>query len=477
MISNFKKIIALAIVCILGVTLSVWDSQRKSPCKTCNVVLIDIELLRADGLPCYGYARNTTPQICSFATGNTRFTHMYSAASWTLPSIMSFFSSQLPFEHKVQTPDVDVLPPETTTLPQAFQKAGYETYYIGPVGRPHVPLDKGIGRGFDHISRFTSMNDLEKLLTELQKTKRTKPFFVFLQTYDLIDGIWKDVGSPHAAFKFDTMTPPFTSDSSFDARMIAAMDEYLQNNSDTDTRLKPKLAEAKTAITQSQKKKVFDSLTHDDRLFIEYLKVRGFVDVTNPLHMRYLRNFYDDRLSEIDASMAGVLQLLRQPYFSKNTIVSIFSDHGNEFGEHGVINHGNNLLSTTTHIPFILAVPGIPAAQSSVLAENIDIFPTLLGLTGIAKPHSVRGIDLSNSILGKKNAQTRSHVISQLGPENPLATAIRDTQWVLQDVQTEFGRTISLYNLTEDPEELHNVSQKYPDRVTRLKDTYNTLMK
>ena len=60
--------------------------QKERPlCPWCNIVLIDIDILRADALPCYGYKRNTAPNICALAQKGLVFTDNYAQSTWTLP--------------------------------------------------------------------------------------------------------------------------------------------------------------------------------------------------------------------------------------------------------------------------------------------------------------------------------------------------------------------------------------------------------
>src|SRR3989338_11600378 len=52
-------------------------------CKDCNVILISLDTLRAKSLPCYGYEKNTAPNLCEFAKKSFLFENAYSPASKT----------------------------------------------------------------------------------------------------------------------------------------------------------------------------------------------------------------------------------------------------------------------------------------------------------------------------------------------------------------------------------------------------------
>ena len=81
----------------LGPSLWLSGCGKKGPEKRKpNVVLIVIDSLRADHVGCYGYHRNTTPNIDRLAREGVLFCNAISAAPWTLPSIASFLTSQYP---------------------------------------------------------------------------------------------------------------------------------------------------------------------------------------------------------------------------------------------------------------------------------------------------------------------------------------------------------------------------------------------
>jgi len=64
-------------------------------CKGCNVILISLDTLSANHLPCYGYERNTAPNLCKFGRENIMFKNAFSNAPWTLPSNVSIFTGLL----------------------------------------------------------------------------------------------------------------------------------------------------------------------------------------------------------------------------------------------------------------------------------------------------------------------------------------------------------------------------------------------
>lgn len=388
------------------------NARNSSVCKRCNIVLIVADPLRADELSCYGYFVNTAPNLCKFAQSSIRFTNAYSQSSWTLPSIMSLFSSQYPSQHKVFAPDVDVLPVQVTTLPMALHSAGYKTVFIGPIGDTshHVPLDKGLGRGFDSVFAYTNFSDASELVTKLMnESSQREPVFVFIHSFDLRNN------SSRSTPKIFPLDPTYT---------YGYVDSYLKN-------IPLETSDSAANITS-------------------------------------LKRAYDERIRQLDEQLNTLLQTIQSNSYSKRTIVAFTSDHGDEFGEHGQSSHGINLYSTTTHIPFILSIPNIKPTVDTHLIQNIDIFPTFLSIVGLPSPTSAHGIPVFPS--GKN---TNTALISQLEPEKHLV-GIRNIAWsyYFDPTSAITQNQGKLYDLKEDPSETKNVAKYHSDIINKLLSEY-----
>jgi len=70
--------------------------KSESKIKNSNVILIIVDTLRADHLSCYGYKRNTSPNLDNFSSDSIRFKNAISPSSWTTPAIGSVFTSTYP---------------------------------------------------------------------------------------------------------------------------------------------------------------------------------------------------------------------------------------------------------------------------------------------------------------------------------------------------------------------------------------------
>ena len=402
---------ALALIGIKSVQKMTSKARNSPICKGCNIVLIVIDPLRADALPCYGYLLKTTPNLCKFADANIRFSDMYSQSSWTLPSIMSLFTSTLPSRHRVFYPDTDVLAPSLTTLPMALKQYGYDTIFIGPSDDPthHVPLDRGIGRGFNTILPYTTFSEAATLVeNHITKANTSKPKFVFIHSFDL-----RNNGTKSAPTSFP-LDPTY-------------------------------------------------SFGHID----PYLKMKTLQTVDTLANIASYRRVYDERLRQLDLQLGAFLEKTQTSDEATKTIIAITSDHGEEFGEHGYSTHGMNLYATTTHIPFVLSIPKTSPTVNTKLAQSIDIFPTLLALVGAPMPHSSQGISLFDP------SKSNTLIISQLEPEKK-ATGIRNKQWsyYFDPSSPATQKQGKLYMRISDPMEQNDVAAQNADIIDQLMRMY-----
>ena len=108
-----------------------------------SVLLIVADTLRADHLGCYGYGRNTSPNLDALAERGVIFDDVVSQSSWTLPSMISLMTGRYVFA------SLPTLPPARATLAEVLRGAGYQTAAF--VGNDVVGREEGFPRGFDHF--------------------------------------------------------------------------------------------------------------------------------------------------------------------------------------------------------------------------------------------------------------------------------------------------------------------------------------
>jgi arylsulfatase A-like enzyme len=184
--------VALSIlVCVLVFSGCAKLKKHVVPSKAKNVVLIVIDTLRSDHLGCYGYERNTTPNIDRLAEKSALFERSYSHCSWTMPSIASMFTSLHPRDHGVAE-WCNPLDRKYLTLVEHLKANGYHTEaFVG-----HTVLKKrfGFDQGFDHYDssilkkshphQTISSEYITDRAIKALDTRVTQPFFMWLHYFD-----------------------------------------------------------------------------------------------------------------------------------------------------------------------------------------------------------------------------------------------------------------------------------------------------
>src|SRR5262249_30983432 len=84
-----------------------------------------------------------------------------------------------------------------------------------------------------------------------------------------------------------------------------------------------------------------------------------------PFELKAMVDSYDGTLAYLDSQLELLFSALESQGILENTLVIITSDHGEEFGEHGLLDHGNSLYLASVHVPLVIHFPGrVPAGQS-----------------------------------------------------------------------------------------------------------------
>jgi arylsulfatase A-like enzyme len=173
-----------------------FDRKSISPEKIKHVILISIDTCRTDHMGCYGYSRNTTPNIDAFAGDSIVFNHTITPVPLTLPAHSSMMTGTTPLYHNVHDNTGYRLDESNTTLAEILKENGFSTEAV----IASYVLDKqgGLDQGFDIYDdnlkgvRSTGMvtenerNASEVTVRGLEWIERnhSKKSFLFLHYYD-----------------------------------------------------------------------------------------------------------------------------------------------------------------------------------------------------------------------------------------------------------------------------------------------------
>jgi arylsulfatase A-like enzyme len=326
-----------------------------------NILLIVIDTLRADAIGVYGGQWNSTPFLDAFAAEGIVFENAFAPTPMTAPSHASLFTSTHPASHGIwneihldgERSVFPRLPPSAITLAEVLNDAGYETVAIADGG--WVVEGRGFDQGFEHFdSRSRGVVDrVRTAMSWLARREDDRPFFLFLHTYEV-----------HAPY----LPPP-----RYEAAFAGGY----------DGRLRDVVRKARAfAASGGVKNKLVD--VHE-RFF------QPLLHELDPEEAKFLRALYQAELALVDAQLARLVGSLRESGVLDDTIVVITSDHGEEFGEHGLFGHGQ-VYRETLHIPLIVRSATLPAGvRRTEPVTLVDVMPSLLSHLGVSVPASAVG--------------------------------------------------------------------------------------
>ncbi len=105
---------------------------------------------------------------------------------------------------------------------------------------------------------------------------------------------------------------------------------------------------------------------------------------------------YDGAIAYVDDRFGRLLQELERRGQLRNTLVIVTSDHGEEFGEHGVFRHGNSLYDQSLHVPLLMSLAGrIPeGGRISAWVSTRDVGATVQQMAGLLNGPILAGSSL-----------------------------------------------------------------------------------
>jgi|GEM_PF-369799 len=168
-------------------------------------------------------------------------------------------------------------------------------------------------------------------------------------------------------------------------------------------------------------------------------------------------DLYDGEIRFTDLHFGRLLAHLREAGLWNRTAIVVTGDHGEGFGEHGVTEHGFDLYTAQTRVPFIVRVPGLAPRRVEAPAGHVDIAPTLVNLArGRAEPSFI-GRSLVPDLAGPPSADTDTRAVfqevtSERGKKRAFVTTRRHLVW--NETPSD---TTECYDRTEDPTEARDI--------------------
>ena len=168
-------------------------------------------------------------------------------------------------------------------------------------------------------------------------------------------------------------------------------------------------------------------------------------------------DLYDGEIRFTDLHFGRLLAHLREAGLWDKTAIVVTGDHGEGFGEHGVTEHGFDLYTAQTRVPFIVRVPGVAPQRVAAPAGHVDIAPTLVNLArGRAEPSFI-GRSLVPDLTGSPAADTDTRAVfqevtSERGKKRAFVTTRRHLIW--NETPSD---TTECFDRTRDPSEARDI--------------------
>ena len=183
--------------------------------------------------------------------------------------------------------------------------------------------------------------------------------------------------------------------------------------------------------------------------------------------LRHTKALYAGQVSFVDTWIGVLLDRIRELGLYDNTLIVFLSDHGEPFGEHGIVRKTGRVVNyePAAHIPLVLRHPdGLGAGERlGGFVQPPDLMPTLLDAAGVPTDLPFTGTSLVPMLRGDADAVRDFAVTAQHGAQ----WAIRTDAWTfLLNVDGAFPN--ELYQRRTDPGEQANVLDAHPDVAAQL---------
>ena len=413
-----------------------------------NVLLVMADQLRKDTIGAYGNSVIKTPNLDSLAEGGVKFENCWVQHAACMPSRACIFTGRYPMSHGVRSNGVPLSERETT-LAHVFAKNGYRT---GGAGKFHF------------IPHYPYRSPLPMMETH------PEPYYGFQEFHLGEDGrsgehwVWIQRNHPEYHKKPDHEIPLKLHNSRWSAshtidfirRCAKRKERFFAFCSFVDPHhsYNPPSPYREMYEEQDMPEPVGREGEFDDKP--PHLKARTKRLEGVSSKVAYNRTQYYGEVTFIDDSIGRILKVLDELELRDNTLIVFISDHGDMLGDHGLYFKGLS-YPQSANVPLIFNWPGHLRKGKAVngIMQEIDVFGTIMELTGIENPPGVQGRSQAK-VLTTDSADTGCEYayIENAGHDYSL----RSLKWRFTYYPgKEYGE---LYDLERDPDEFVNLWDK-----------------
>jgi len=400
---------------------------------------------------CYGYGRDTTPNLDKVAEEGMLFENCYCPDAPCLPSRAALVSGQFGIHtgivgHGGTAADRRLAGPERSFRDMSerdnffylFRKADMHTASISTFAERHSAwwFNAGFKETYNEGSGGMESGEavIPTALDWLTRNKDKDDWFLHLHIWD-----------PHTPYRApESFGNPFKD--------VPLADDWITES-----------------LLAEHLKKSGPHSAND---------INGLNDGTNPKYPRHpgsvknlaeVKNFidqYDCGIRYADYLLGQVFDLLKAQGIYEDTAIIISSDHGENMGELGLYAEHGTADNITCRIPMIIKWPGGLKGKDKGFRYNLDLVPTMAELLGLPLADSWDGKSYAGLINGKGQASPGhdSLVLSQQA--HVCQRSARFGDWIyirtIRDGFQLFDDEM-LFNVKDDPHEQYDLKEKHPE--------------
>ncbi|MGY8825274.1 MAG: sulfatase family protein [Candidatus Latescibacterota bacterium] len=370
-----------------------------------NLLVVLSDQLRRQALSCYGDPDARTPHTSSLANDGVRFVNACSTYPICVPFRFTMMTGE--YAHTRLVPGIEYrMSPSERTLADEFNEAGYQTIYVGKwhLDGGHGRMGSAVQTNRVPVKRAYQGRWQKWYGFELRNGPFDTCYFedenptpIPIEGYQT-DGLF-DIGMNHLKDRRDA-DKPFCMVISVEPPHdpFEAPAEYQQAWEERDISLPPNFS----AKDEAQREK----------FILE-------------------RKRYNAMVENLDHNVGRLRTFLDTEGLTDNTVVVFLSDHGELGGAQG-LGRKQWPYEESVGIPLIVCDPRVPERAGALVTAPTcteDLFPTFLGLCGLAPKNALPGADLTPLVHGKEQKLEREGVQLEFVAELRQQVVFYDAVW------------------------------------------------
>jgi len=368
--------------------------------KPLQVIFITIDTLRADRLGCYGFEKNTTPNIDAFAAESTLFLNASSQSTFTTGSFSSLYTGRMMTESLVHGNRLNTT---IRYLPEILKSSGF--YNIALLANPSLTSDRGFDNGFDEyrmLWKRTSNSLYNKKKINNKMIQETDAEMVTQKVIDTLKSC-PDKSLFFWVLYMDTHTPYSIHESQF--------------------------YHGSQVPRMKRKPGMYDNRSMDQA---------------------ELNYYYEGEIRYTDHHLGRLIKYMKTSGLCDQALIIFTSDHGENLKDHhDYIGHGRFAYQATAHVPLIIRWPDTKPSVVDQPVALVDLFPTILDYCGI-EIHE--GLHLRGSKLKPCGREIDKPILIE--GYSSKHQALRKNQYKLILDRYQSKNSYSLYDVVKDTAEV-----------------------